>query len=110
MRSAVTLPQGTIAYSETGVAEGPPVVFIHGAFVDGRLWRKVVPELEASMRCIVPDLPLGSHQTPMSLEADLSPPGLAKLIADFLAALELERGSQVGHDTGGALCQRVVTR
>ncbi|HEY8002529.1 MAG TPA: alpha/beta hydrolase [Solirubrobacterales bacterium] len=110
MRSAVTLPQGTIAYSETGVAEGPPVVFIHGAFVDGRLWRKVVPELEASMRCIVPDLPLGSHQTPMSLEADLSPPGLAKLIADFLAALELERVTLVGNDTGGAICQLVVTR
>jgi pimeloyl-ACP methyl ester carboxylesterase len=110
MRSAVTLPQGTIAYSETGIAEGPPVVFIHGAFVDGTLWRKVVPELEASMRCIVPDLPLGSHQTPMSPEADLSPPGLAKLITDFLAALELERVTLVGNDTGGALCQLVVTR
>jgi pimeloyl-ACP methyl ester carboxylesterase len=110
MRSAVTLPQGTIAYSETGIAKGPPVVFIHGAFVDGTLWRKVVPELEASMRCIVPDLPLGSHQTPMSPEADLSPPGLAKLITDFLAALELERVTLVGNDTGGALCQLVVTR
>lgn len=110
MRSAVTLAQGTIAYAETGAADGPPVVFIHGAFVDGRLWRKVVPGLEGSMRCIVPDLPLGAHRTPMNEGADLSPPGLAKLIADFIAALELEDVTLVGNDTGGALCQLVVTR
>jgi len=42
--------------------------------------------------------------------ADLSPPGLAKLIADFVAALELEAVTLVGNDTGGALCQLVVTR
>jgi pimeloyl-ACP methyl ester carboxylesterase len=110
MRSAATLPQGTIAYGESGPADGPPAVFIHGAFVDGTLWRKVVPELEGSLRCIVPDLPLGSHRTPMNQGADLSPPGLAKLIADFVAALELEDVTLVGNDTGGAICQLVVTR
>jgi pimeloyl-ACP methyl ester carboxylesterase len=110
MRSAVGLEQGTVAYAETGPAEGPPVVFIHGAFVDGRLWRKVVPGLQGSMRCIVPDLPLGSHRTPMNEGADLSPPGLAKLIAEFIAELELEDVTLVGNDTGGALCQLVVTR
>jgi pimeloyl-ACP methyl ester carboxylesterase len=110
VRSAVTLGQGTVAYSDTGTADGPPVVFIHGAFVDGRLWRKVVPRLEGSMRCVVPDLPLGSHRTPMNEGADLSPPGLARLIAEFVAALELEDVTLVGNDTGGALCQLVVTR
>jgi len=110
MRSAVTLPQGTVAYAETGVPDGPPMVFVHGAFVDGTLWRKVVPELESAARCIVPDLPLGSHRTPMSADADLSPPGLAKLVADFLAALELTDVTLVGNDTGGAICQLVVTR
>jgi pimeloyl-ACP methyl ester carboxylesterase len=109
MRSAVTLPQGTVAYSDTG-GEGPPIVLVHGAFVDGTLWRKVVPELAGAARCIVPDLPLGSHRTPMSPDADLSPPGLAKLIADFLEALDLTDVTLVGNDTGGALCQLVVTR
>ena len=42
--------------------------------------------------------------------ADLSPPGLAKLIADFVAALELDDVTLIGNDTGGALCQLVVTR
>jgi pimeloyl-ACP methyl ester carboxylesterase len=110
MRSAVTVPAGTIAYSDTGDPQGPPVVLVHGAFVDGTLWRKVVPGLEGSYRCVVPDLPLGSHRTPMNPDADLSPHGLARLIADFLAELELTDVTLVGNDTGGALCQFVVTR
>jgi pimeloyl-ACP methyl ester carboxylesterase len=57
------------------------------------------------MRCIVPNLPLGSHRTAMRPEADLSPPGLARLLADFLAALDLERVTLVANDTGGAISQ-----
>ena len=110
MRSAVTVDQGTIAYSETGPADAPAIVFVHGAFVDGTLWRNVVPRLEGSYRCVVPDLPLGSHVTPMNPDADLSPPGLAKLVADFIQSLELDDVTLVGNDTGGAICQLVVTR
>jgi pimeloyl-ACP methyl ester carboxylesterase len=101
--SEVNLPQGTINYRESG--EGPPIVFVHGLLVDGRLWRKVTPLLEDRFRCIVPDLPLGSHRIPMSPEADLSPPGLARLIADFLETLELEDVVLVANDTGGAISQ-----
>jgi len=110
MRSAATVEQGTIAYSETGPPDAPAIVFIHGAFVDGTLWREVVPRLEGSYRCVVPDLPLGSHVTPMNPGADLTPPGLAKLVADFIESLELEDVTLVGNDTGGAICQLVVTR
>jgi pimeloyl-ACP methyl ester carboxylesterase len=101
--SEAKLPQGTIHYRETG--EGPPIVFAHGLLVDGRLWRKVTPLLEERFRCIVPDLPLGSHITPMNPDADLSPPGLARLIADFLEVLELENVVLVANDTGGAISQ-----
>ncbi len=104
----VELAQGTIRYRERG--SGEPIVFVHGLGVNGRLWRKVVPELSGQHRCIVPDWPLGAHGKALGPEADLSPPGLAKLIADFLAALELEDVTLVGNDTGGALCQIVVTR
>lgn len=101
--SEAKLPQGTIHYRETG--EGPPIVFAHGLLVDGRLWRKVTPLLEERFRCIAPDLPLGSHITPMNPDADLSPPGLARLIADFLEVLELENVVLVANDTGGAISQ-----
>jgi len=104
----VQLPQGTISYRERGAGE--PIVFVHGLLVNGDLWRKVVPELSKDYRCIAPDLPLGSHTRAMNAAADLSPYGLAKLIDDFLAALDLRDVTLVGNDTGGALCQLVVTR
>jgi pimeloyl-ACP methyl ester carboxylesterase len=104
----VTLPQGTIRYRERG--SGEPIVFVHGLLVNGDLWRKVVPELSKDFRCIAPDLPLGSHEQPLDEGTDLSPYAVAKLIADFIAALDLDRVTLVGNDTGGAFCQLVVTR
>ncbi|HEY6637872.1 MAG TPA: alpha/beta fold hydrolase [Solirubrobacterales bacterium] len=101
--SEAKLHQGTINYRESG--QGPPIVLVHGLLVDGRLWRKVTPLLEDRFRCIVPDLPLGSHRTPMSPDADLTPTGLARLIADFLEVLELEDVVLVANDTGGAISQ-----
>ena len=59
----VQLPQGTISYRERGTGE--PVVFVHGALVNADLWRKVAPRLAKDFRCIAPDLPLGSHASPM---------------------------------------------
>jgi pimeloyl-ACP methyl ester carboxylesterase len=104
----VKLPQGTISYREQGT--GDPIVFVHGALVNADLWRKVVPQLAKDYRCIAPDLPLGAHATALRPQADLSAPGHAKLIADFIAALDLDDVTLVGNDTGGGLCQIVVTR
>lgn len=106
-RKTVDVPQGTIVYRERG--SGPPIVFVHGLLVNGDLWRDVVPKLAETHRCITPDLPLGSHELPMNEGADLTPPGLAKLVDDFLAALDLEDVLIVGNDTGGAISQLLVT-
>jgi pimeloyl-ACP methyl ester carboxylesterase len=46
----------------------------------------------------------------MSPAADLSALGIARLVADFLIALQLDRVTLVGSDTGGAICQLVATR
>ena len=99
----VELPQGTIRYRESG--SGEPIVFVHGLLVNGLLWRKVVPLLEADFRCIVPDLPLGSHPEPMNPDADLSSPGLAAIVDRFIGALGLDRVTLVANDTGGAIAQ-----
>jgi pimeloyl-ACP methyl ester carboxylesterase len=104
----VELTHGPIHYREEG--HGEPILFVHGALVDGTLWRKVTPALERGHRCIVPDWPLGSHREAMDPAADLSPPGLARIVADFAEALDLERVTLVGNDTGGAICQLVATR
>jgi pimeloyl-ACP methyl ester carboxylesterase len=46
----------------------------------------------------------------MRADADLSPPAIARLVADFLAALDLDRVTLVGNDSGGAISQLLVTR
>jgi len=103
----VALSAGTLRYRERG--RGDPVVFVHGALVNGDLWRDVVPLLADRYRCITPDWPLGSHEIAMAPDADLSPPGLARIIVSFLDALGIEKATFVGNDTGGALCQFVAT-
>jgi pimeloyl-ACP methyl ester carboxylesterase len=104
--NSVDLEAGTIHYHESG--SGPTIVFAHGLLVNGTLWRKVTPLLEDRFRCVVPDLPLGSHRAPMKPDADLTPPGLARIVADFIAALDLEDVTLVGNDTGGAISQIVA--
>jgi len=103
METSVALEQGTIHYRDEGA--GPPLVFVHGLLVDGRLWREVTPPLTARHRCIVPDWPLGSHHTALNDGADRSPRGIANLIADFLEALDVSDVTIVANDTGGAISQ-----
>jgi pimeloyl-ACP methyl ester carboxylesterase len=106
-RKEVQLRAGTIRYREAG--EGKPVVFVHGYLVDGRLWDGVIDRLSDRCRCLAPDWPLGAQQVAMNPDADLSPPGIARLIADFLEKLELEDVTIVGNDAGGAMSQVLAT-
>jgi pimeloyl-ACP methyl ester carboxylesterase len=106
-RKEIQLPAGTIRYREAGT--GKPVVFVHGYLVDGRLWDGVVDRLSDRFRCLAPDWPIGAQQVAMNPDADLSPAGIAKLIADFLTKLELEDVTIVGNDSGGAMSQVLVT-
>jgi pimeloyl-ACP methyl ester carboxylesterase len=104
----IRLPQGVIRYRELG--EGEPIVFVHGYLVDGRLWSQAAEHLADGHRCILPDWPLGAHRVAMNADADLTPPGIANLIADFLEAMELTGATIVGNDSGGAMSQVLVTR
>ena len=45
---------------------------------------------------------------PLGPAADLTPRGVARLILDFLAALDLTDVTLVGNDTGGAICQLLL--
>jgi pimeloyl-ACP methyl ester carboxylesterase len=102
----IELGGGRLRYQEVG--SGPPVVFVHGLLVNGGLWRKVVPLVAgAGHRCLTPDWPLGAHSIPVP-GADLSPPGVAALIAEFLEALDLRDVTLIANDTGGAITQLVM--
>jgi len=102
----VELDAGPIRYRESG--SGPAIVFAHGLLVDGTVWRKVTPLLDPDFRCVVPDLPMGSHREAMRADADLTPPGVAGIVADFMGRLGLEDVTLVGNDTGGAISQLVA--
>jgi pimeloyl-ACP methyl ester carboxylesterase len=105
-RRAADIPAGTIEYRESG--SGQPVVFVHGVGVNGDLWRGVTPKLASECRCIVPDLPHGAHSIPLRNDADLSIPGMARIVADFIEALGLDDVAIVANDTGGAVAQWLV--
>lgn len=107
-RREIDLPAGKIRYREAG--EGKPVVFVHGYLVDGRLWDGVVDQLSDRFRCFAPDWPIGAQQVAMKPDADLSPYGIAAIVASFLEALDLEDVTIVGNDSGGAMSQVLVTR
>jgi pimeloyl-ACP methyl ester carboxylesterase len=99
----VFLDEGPIRYRELG--SGEPILFVHGVFVNGLLWRKVAGALQDEFRCIVPDWPLGAHGVAMHPATDLTPPGIARLIARFIERLELGPVTVVGNDTGAAFSQ-----
>lgn len=104
------LATGTVRYFESGPADGPTVLFVHGLLVNADLWRNVVPlAASAGLRTLAVDWPLGSHSIAMP-DATLTPPGVADLIAEFLEALALHDVTVVANDTGGALTQILMTR
>jgi pimeloyl-ACP methyl ester carboxylesterase len=107
----LALRQATIEYQEFGPKDSPhpPVVFVHGILVDGRLWRGVAEGLaRRGFRCIVPTWPLGSHTLPVNDATALSLTGVAEMVNDALVALDLSDVTLVGSDTGGGICQLVV--
>lgn len=91
---------------DTG-GDGPPVLFLHGALVDGSLWDAVVERL-GGRRCLVPTLPLGSHPQAVDDRSRLTPQGVTEMVFELIEALDLRELTVVGNDTGGALMQLLV--
>jgi haloalkane dehalogenase len=93
-----------MAYHERG--EGDPIVLLHGNPTSSYLWRDVVPHLEGSGRCIVPDLiGMGDSQK----LADPGPESYRfvehrRFLDALLEALDVrENVTFVIHDWGSAL-------
>ena len=104
----IRLNGGTIEYYDSG-GTGPCLVLLHGAMMDHMLWADVVDVLAPRLRCVVPVLPMGAHRIPMPPQTDVTPRGLAVIVADFLETLGLQDVTVVGNDTGGAIAQLLVT-
>lgn len=107
--STIDLNAGTIHYEASGPENGRPVVFVHGYMMGGQLWRQVSERLAGrGLRCIAPTWPLGAHPEPLRAGTDRTITGVAHIVADVLAALNLQDVVLVGNDTGGLITQLVA--
>ena len=97
----IDLSAGPISYEDTD-GKGPVVVLLHGLLMTGSLWDDVVDELGPGFRCVRPTMPLGAHQRPMRLDADLSLRGQVRLLAEFIERLDLNDVTLVFNDWCGA--------
>jgi pimeloyl-ACP methyl ester carboxylesterase len=95
---------GPVGYVDVGT--GRPALFVHGVGTSGLLWRNVIGALKEERRCIAVDLPLHGR-TPVQPGQDLSLTGLARVVEDFCAALDLSGVDLVANDTGGAVAEIV---
>jgi pimeloyl-ACP methyl ester carboxylesterase len=97
---------GTVEYRDIG--DGPVIVFLHLVLAEASHWDKMPPLLADRFRCILPTLPMGAHRVPADDDADLSPNGLARAVADLLDHLDVKDVTLVGNDSGGAISQVVA--
>ena len=102
MYKSVTTEAGDIAYTDLG--EGPVALFVHGVFMNSRLWRDVVAGVSDMRRCIAIDLP-AHGRTSVPYGFDYSLPSLARVVAQLCDALDLGTVDLVANDTGGAVAQ-----
>jgi pimeloyl-ACP methyl ester carboxylesterase len=87
--------------------DGPPLVLLHGWPQHWWMWRRVLPELARTWRCIVPDLRgLGWSDAPPS---GYDKPQLAADVLAILDELGLDRVPLVGHDWG-AITSLIICR
>jgi pimeloyl-ACP methyl ester carboxylesterase len=98
----VTTRSGTISYVERG--SGPVALFVHGVLLNGYVWRHQLAHLADLRRCIAVDL-LGHGDTTTAATQDVSVTANARMLAEFLDALKIDRVDLVGNDSGGGICQ-----
>jgi pimeloyl-ACP methyl ester carboxylesterase len=104
-RQVADTESGPVGYVDVG--SGRPALFVHGVGTGGLLWRNVIGALAPERRCVAVDLPLHGR-TPVRPGQDLSLTGLARVVEDFCAALDLTGLDLVANDTGGAVAQIVA--
>src|SRR5256885_10380555 len=102
MRRSVDTASGHIGYTEAGT--GPVALFVHGVLLNGNLWRHQLAHLSDLRRCIAVDL-LAHGDTEITPDQDVSVTANAKMLREFLDALNIDQVDLVGNDSGGGIAQ-----
>jgi pimeloyl-ACP methyl ester carboxylesterase len=107
--ATVELQMGRIHYEEAGPSDGRPVVCVAGFIMGGSLWGELASRLAPrGFRVLMPDFPTGAQREPLSPDADVTPRGVAAIVAAFCEALDLRDVVLIGNDSGGAIAQLVA--
>jgi len=101
-KQSVPTPSGRISYTEQG--SGPVALFVHGVLLNGYLWRHQQAGLSGVRRTIAVDL-LAHGDTDIASDQDVSVTANAKMLNDFLDALNIDKVDVVGNDSGGGVSQ-----
>jgi pimeloyl-ACP methyl ester carboxylesterase len=101
-RRFAEVESGRIAYFEQG--QGRAALFIHGVPLNGYHWRHVIARLQHRRRCIAIDL-MGLGFSEIAARQDVSFTAQARMIAQVMDALGLEKVDLVANDSGGAIAQ-----
>jgi len=100
--NSVQTPSGRISYTEQG--SGPVALFVHGVLLNGHLWRHQLEDLSDIRRCIAVDL-LAHGDTEITPDQDVSVTANARMLGEFLDALNIDQVDLVGNDSGGGIAQ-----
>lgn len=93
------------------LGNGPPIVLLHGLFVDKSSWEPVIDDLSDSFRVIAPDLPGSGHsEKPKAGRYSYGIPAFAEAVCDLYGALGIGRATVVGHGLGGAVALTLAAR
>lgn len=87
--------------------DGPPVIFLHGAGADHRVWAEVTEPLTDAYEVVTPDIRLHGKTGGDPAESITMETYVEDLHA-FISALELDRPVIVGLSMGGMVAQRYV--
>ena len=101
-RRFADVKSGRIAYVEQGT--GPVALFVHGVPLNGYHWRHVIEKVRHRRRCIAIDL-MGLGYSEIAPAKDVSFAAQARMIAEVIDALGIDRIDLVGNDSGGAVAQ-----
>src|SRR5258705_442621 len=93
---------GRIAYFEKG--QGPAALFVHGVPLNGYHWRHVIDRVQHRRRCVAIDL-MGLGYTEIGPSQDVSFTAQARMIAEVMDALGIEKADLIANDSGGAIAE-----
>ena len=93
-------------FYDAGAGDRAPLVLVHGLGDEADTWRRLLPALARHRRVLAPDLPgFGRSGGPRRAYTSAF---FARTVADFMAAIGVDRAVLAGHSMGAAVAQRLA--